>query len=174
MKKILVPGTYSTLEEACENASEGDVITIKEGKHIVKDTIEISSSITLCGETGNPGDVIIECPSSQTFKITGGSPSFLNLSVISGPEFYDEEYWDNNDDDEEEDDDDDFEDDDFEDDDEDDDDEDNDDFEDDHEDEDDDEDEDDEDGVEDDVAGEGGAVLAYFRLAGFESGRGVN
>ena len=90
MNKILVPDTYPTLEEACENAAEGDVITIKQGNYTLVNTIEISCSITLCGETDRPEDVVIDCLNFQTFRITGGSPSFQNLTVINGLEDFEE------------------------------------------------------------------------------------
>ncbi|MCR5162713.1 MAG: right-handed parallel beta-helix repeat-containing protein [Thermoguttaceae bacterium] len=80
-KNITVPGTFVTLEEACEKAPDGAFITIKPGKYELSKTIVLSRTITLRGETGFPEDVVIECPNSRTFQITGGSPLFQNLTA---------------------------------------------------------------------------------------------
>ena len=77
MAKIYVPDMYPTLEEACEKAPDNAVITIKTGKYTLEKTIEISRDLTLCSETGRAEDVLIDCPHSEVFKITGGSPSLL-------------------------------------------------------------------------------------------------
>ena len=85
-KNITVPGTFATLEEACEKAPDGAVITIKPGKYTLSKTIILSRSIILHGETGRAEDVVIDCPTSNAFEITGGSPSFQNLTASSGAE----------------------------------------------------------------------------------------
>ena len=72
---------YKTLEEACEEAPEGSVITIKPGKYTLKDTIVLSRTITLCSETDKAEDVTIDCQESTTFVINDGNPSFQNLTI---------------------------------------------------------------------------------------------
>ena len=83
-KNIVVPGTFETLEEAYEKAPDGAIITIKPGKYELSKTLVINRKVTFRGETGDPESVVIDCPDFDAFKITGGSPSFQNLTAISG------------------------------------------------------------------------------------------
>lgn len=82
-KNIVVPGTFLTLNEACEKAPDGAVVTIKPGKYTLEETIKLSRNITLRGETGRAEDVIIDCRLFDTFEISCGSPSFQSITVSS-------------------------------------------------------------------------------------------
>ena len=80
------PGTFATLKEACEKAADGTVILIQPGKYELPQTITLSKNITLRGNAECEKDVVIDCPTSHAFEISGGSPSFQNLTVSSGGE----------------------------------------------------------------------------------------
>ena len=80
---ITVPGTYASLEEACQKAPDGAVLTIKPGKYTLEKTIKLSRNLTLRGETGRAGDVVIDCPEFGAFEITSGSPQIFRCTITS-------------------------------------------------------------------------------------------
>lgn len=79
---LVVPDDYPTIEEAFESVKDGGIITIKPGKYVLSRTLEIDRDITFQG-SGKPEEIIIACPHSHVFGITGGSPVFQNLTVGS-------------------------------------------------------------------------------------------
>ena len=84
--KISVPDDFATIEDAYKNVKDGGIITILPGKYELSATIVVNRPVTFRGSTGRPEDIVIDCPTSDAFEITGGSPSFQNLTVSSGTE----------------------------------------------------------------------------------------
>ena len=84
--QISVPGDCKTIEEAYAKAREGGVILIQPGKYELISTIVVNRTVSLRGGTGFAKDVVINCASSDAFKITGDSPSFENITVQSEAE----------------------------------------------------------------------------------------
>jgi parallel beta-helix repeat protein len=82
--KITVPDDCPTIEEAYAKVKDGGIITIKPGKYELSKTLEIDRNVTFRGDTSDPESVVIDCASATAFKITGGSPSFQNLTASSG------------------------------------------------------------------------------------------
>ncbi len=57
---IQVPEMFSTLEEAVDNASEGDTISLASGEHLVSASITITvDNLTIEGRTGMAADVVV-------------------------------------------------------------------------------------------------------------------
>ena len=87
---VVVPDDCATIEAAYATVKDGGIITIKPGKYELTKTLEIDRKVTFQSSSENPEDVVIDCPDSNAFMITGGSPSFKNLTVTSGG-LYDKE-----------------------------------------------------------------------------------
>lgn len=85
-KRFITVPTDCSLEEACMKAVERAFITIKPGKYRLSQSIDLAKNIVLQGETKRAKDVIIDCPSFDNFQITGGSPTFQNLTISCGAE----------------------------------------------------------------------------------------
>ena len=83
---IVVPDNFPTIEDAYNNVKDGGIITIQPGKYELSATLVVNRPVTFRGSTGRPEDIVIECPSSHAFQIDNGSPSFQNLTVVSGGE----------------------------------------------------------------------------------------
>ena len=85
-KLITVPNDIPTIEEAYRNVEDGGIITIQPGRYELSSTLEVNRPVTFRGNSGRPEDVAIDCPYSDAFKISYGSPSFQNLTASSGAE----------------------------------------------------------------------------------------
>ncbi len=51
-KTIVVPDDYSTIQEAVDNAAEGDTVFVKKGYHF--GSVFINKSLSLIGENNEP------------------------------------------------------------------------------------------------------------------------
>ena len=80
---VSVPDDYPTIEEAYQNVKNGGTITIQPGKHELSTTLAVNRPVTFQGKAEQAEDVTIVCSSSHAFQITGASPSFKNLTVVS-------------------------------------------------------------------------------------------
>ncbi|MBR0192340.1 MAG: right-handed parallel beta-helix repeat-containing protein [Thermoguttaceae bacterium] len=85
-KSVSVPDDFPTIEAAYANVQTGGTITIKPGKYELSDTIDVNRTVTFLGDSEDMDDVVIDCPEADAFHITGGNPSFKNLSVSSKKE----------------------------------------------------------------------------------------
>ncbi|MBQ2620194.1 MAG: right-handed parallel beta-helix repeat-containing protein [Thermoguttaceae bacterium] len=83
---ITVPDDLPTIEEAYKNVKDGGIVTIQPGKYELSATLVVNRPVTFRGSTGRAEDIVIDCPSSHAFQITGGSPAFQNLTASSGAE----------------------------------------------------------------------------------------
>ncbi|MBQ2622689.1 MAG: right-handed parallel beta-helix repeat-containing protein [Thermoguttaceae bacterium] len=84
--QISVPGDCKTIEEAYAKVMEGGIITIESGKYYLSAKFVVDRSVSFRGGTGFAKDVVISSCTSDVIKITGGSPSFENLTVQSEAE----------------------------------------------------------------------------------------
>lgn len=85
-KNITVPDNFVTIEEAYKHVKDGGIITIQPGKYELSAPLVVNRPVTFRGNGKRAADIAIYCSSSHVFKITGGSPSFQNLSAVSGAE----------------------------------------------------------------------------------------
>lgn len=83
---VSVPENVTTIAEAYNIVKDGGVITIQPGKYELLKTIKVNRSVTFRGSTGRAEDVVVDCPSSDAFSVSGGNPSFQNITVSSGAE----------------------------------------------------------------------------------------
>ncbi|MDO4575503.1 MAG: right-handed parallel beta-helix repeat-containing protein, partial [Planctomycetia bacterium] len=79
----VVPTACRTLEKAYNAAKDGDTILLKPGRYFLTTTQVLNKSITLCGSTGTPQDVVVEYYDSDTFRIESGSPRIKAISIRS-------------------------------------------------------------------------------------------
>ncbi|KAA0007406.1 MAG: hypothetical protein FE045_00275, partial [Thermoplasmata archaeon] len=76
---INVPADYPTIQQAIDNASNGDTIVVAAGTYI--ESITINKSINLVGETG----AVIKCPSTpKTANLQESSHTFEYIVLIAG------------------------------------------------------------------------------------------
>ena len=61
-------GTYATIQAAVDASGDGDTIVVEASStpYPVSAQVVLSSGVTIVGSSGNPGDVIIEHPSTNT------------------------------------------------------------------------------------------------------------
>ncbi|MDO4856959.1 MAG: right-handed parallel beta-helix repeat-containing protein [Thermoguttaceae bacterium] len=76
-----VPNDFSTIEDAYAHVKDNGIITIKPGKYELTGTLVVDRDVTFRGDADKMDLVVIDCPTSDTFKITNKSPSFQNLSL---------------------------------------------------------------------------------------------
>ncbi len=81
---LVVPDDFPTVEAAYARVKDGGRIVLKPGKYAFSRTLEIDKTVTFRGDGKAPEEVVIVCPDSDAFHITGGSPSFENLTVSGG------------------------------------------------------------------------------------------
>lgn len=81
---VVVPDDLPTVEVAYARVKAGGSIALKQGKYALSRTLEIDKTVTFRGDAQAPEEVVIVCPHSDAFHITGGSPSFENLTVSGG------------------------------------------------------------------------------------------
>ena len=80
---ITVPDDYRSIAKAYRHLNDGGTITIKPGKYKIRGLV-VDRNVTFCGSTGRAEDVIIDSPGFSAFRVTSGSPTFQDLTVISG------------------------------------------------------------------------------------------
>ena len=85
-RNVVVPDDFATIEEAYDNVIDGGIITIKSGKYELSATLAVNRPVTFRGISGKAEEVVINCPVSDTFRITDDSPSFQYLTISSGAE----------------------------------------------------------------------------------------
>ncbi len=83
---VTVPEDVTTIAEAYNKVKDGGIITIQPGKYELSKTIAVNRSVTFRGSTGRAEDVVIDCPTSDAFSVSGGRPSFQNITASSGAE----------------------------------------------------------------------------------------
>jgi|GEM_PF-5033558 len=60
-KKFSIPDDVATLDEGVRRAAQDAVITLRKGKHTLKQRIVVSKRVSIAGEGDNPEDVILHC-----------------------------------------------------------------------------------------------------------------
>lgn len=75
---------YGKIQEAIDNANEGDVILVQPGNY--KENIDVSKSLTLISQSGNPEDTIVEAADSQdhVIHVSSDSVNISGFTVMGG------------------------------------------------------------------------------------------
>ncbi|ABE51248.1 right-handed parallel beta-helix repeat-containing protein [Methanococcoides burtonii] len=75
---------YATIQKAVDNANEGDVILVQPGSYM--ENIDISKSLTLMSQSGNPEDTIVEAANNQdhVIHVSSDSVNISGFTVMGG------------------------------------------------------------------------------------------
>jgi len=80
--ELVVPTNFPTIGEAVRAAAPGDVIRLRSGTY--KEAVHLSVPLTLRGDLGNPGSVIVQAPSFLTPAISVNTGTQTGTTTIEG------------------------------------------------------------------------------------------
>jgi len=79
-KTIYVPDDYSTIQDAVDSASNGDVIVVRDGNY--KENVDVDVSVTITSENGSAGCVVKASKSSDdVFEVSADGVKIIGLSI---------------------------------------------------------------------------------------------